>query len=1113
MKRSSISITRRPLLVANMSQFGLNLRNRLLLENLPSSTTMSSLKEAIGDIRCKSVELEPGCMLHFTNHASASVAAKILEDKYDCSGIIHYSNLPSLKFDNLGPDAEAATIKSYLEKNNFDPMHTYDIGGPRLQVIQESADAAVKTASTLSTSSSSPARITHLKQNQYIVEVDNHKNDNIDNDIGNSTIISGNNNSVLVRIHSVEDGTMFKSLGAKFDKVLKQFVEATPEAKSARWVRVSRPCLLVRVRGGKERRDDVNVSENFKKALEANGATQVILEKKAPHTAAGLLFAYFPTHSDAMKAAKNLYADGSLGSHRIRVIEKPQHAVLLKNCPDVDSVNIRQLFTNFGYSTDTQPTRVMYMPEALATLDMEGQEGRSSSSYSNSNSNSNNNNNSSSDNNEELIRSGTAGVVVYDNAKDAATMLQKAQISMRGEASSEMTALDHLHGDIALEIVLHDVDETLDTAALGARLKEMLVAEEYGVSSTTTEVDSNRSAVFTFPTLQQAKDAENFVLNDFSDDGIYASGTTCKGNPKVVPFPTASLEVTNLDVDVSLDEVLAAVKDGDDGGNTLVSSERSGIIRFARRKFVQPGMLELKQVELHGEKLKVKPYNPDANGNSPPTEHTYDKDTADEAFDRFALGQLLTDFLDVDPATRYSVARNAFGRALTDARAMNDLKFLLADNAPANIQIEANKYFKKDVLSEEDMDALFMLFIQRDDMQKFSHDFKELTTLFGEPDTNDAFNWSQFKIETPTDTERLIRQWDREQDALPPGERKSHDGNPDIFDAVLRHQSRYLTEADVAKQQDQDRKDIYAADLKRMKEARGNISESEKLEGNNSMSSTSNGETAGNEELLGDIAVDVTMDEIKMNADSDENLEEINFVSETNEEGDLVVTPKKLDGTVGQSFTIPKFDRWHVDELLNLEVEKDPDDPNTAFAHMDEEKIGKELTEKDTHAWSGIVINADSVQKTTRGGRVNSARVLVAIGNLKGTGGFGIGKSKTMVDALQLAYRDAFRNLVHVDLYNNAGLAHDLYGKHNSCKVYIRATPASRHMVGSDLACGILQRFGISSASVKIVGRRDPYAQVYAIMNALSMHQNIDETARSRGMKYATLAWIMKNGV
>ena len=57
----------------------------------------------------------------------------------------------------------------------------------------------------------------------------------------------------------------------------------------------------------------------------------------------------------------------------------------------------------------------------------------------------------------------------------------------------------------------------------------------------------------------------------------------------------------------------------------------------------------------------------------------------------------LTDFLDVDPATRYSVARNAFGRALTDARAMNDLKYLLADNAPANIQMEANKYFKKEV--------------------------------------------------------------------------------------------------------------------------------------------------------------------------------------------------------------------------------------------------------------------------------------------------------------------------------------------------------------------------------------------------------------------------------
>jgi len=49
------------------------------------------------------------------------------------------------------------------------------------------------------------------------------------------------------------------------------------------------------------------------------------------------------------------------------------------------------------------------------------------------------------------------------------------------------------------------------------------------------------------------------------------------------------------------------------------------------------------------------------------------------------------------------------------------------------------------------------------------------------------------------------------------------------------------------------------------------------------------------------------------------------------------------------------------------------------------------LTDSDTHIWSGVVLNSDMVQKTMAGGRVFSYRALVMIGNLKGTGGFGVG--------------------------------------------------------------------------------------------------------------------------
>ncbi len=97
-------------------------------------------------------------------------------------------------------------------------------------------------------------------------------------------------------------------------------------------------------------------------------------------------------------------------------------------------------------------------------------------------------------------------------------------------------------------------------------------------------------------------------------------------------------------------------------------------------------------------------------------------------------------------------------------------------------------------------------------------------------------------------------------------------------------------------------------------------------------------------------------------------------------------------------------------------------------------------------------------------------------------------------------------NLLHIDLYNNFGIAHDLYGKHNSCRAYIRATPSQREMVAGNFAREVLVRFGISSASVKLVGRRNPYAMVNAIFNALQKHQNIDEYARYRGLRYLSLS-------
>ena len=165
------------------------------------------------------------------------------------------------------------------------------------------------------------------------------------------------------------------------------------------------------------------------------------------------------------------------------------------------------------------------------------------------------------------------------------------------------------------------------------------------------------------------------------------------------------------------------------------------------------------------------------------------------------------------------------------------------------------------------------------------------------------------------------------------------------------------------------------------------------------------------------------------------------------------------------------------------------------------------------HIWYPIILDNDTVQKTMPGNRMVSHRALVMVGNLKGSGGFGIGKASTPAEALTLAFRNSLRRLVHIDLYDNFGFAHDLYGRHNACHVYIRATPGSREMVGGGVAMEVLNRMGVSSASVKIIGNRNPYSVINALFKAIKKHENLDETARDRGKRYLSLKWAHEQDI
>ena len=158
-----------------------------------------------------------------------------------------------------------------------------------------------------------------------------------------------------------------------------------------------------------------------------------------------------------------------------------------------------------------------------------------------------------------------------------------------------------------------------------------------------------------------------------------------------------------------------------------------------------------------------------------------------------------------------------------------------------------------------------------------------------------------------------------------------------------------------------------------------------------------------------------------------------------------------------------------------------------------------------------MLIRTDRVSKMWRGGRVVSFRSLVVGGNLRGCGGFGLGKAFEPEDAVEIACRMAKRNIFFVDRYRGRTITRDLVGRQNSCKVILR--PTTNGLRGNPLCCEILKLMGITNVVAKAHGSRNHYNVVRATYKALLTHESLDEIAMKRGLRLINLQRKKRLGI
>ncbi len=150
------------------------------------------------------------------------------------------------------------------------------------------------------------------------------------------------------------------------------------------------------------------------------------------------------------------------------------------------------------------------------------------------------------------------------------------------------------------------------------------------------------------------------------------------------------------------------------------------------------------------------------------------------------------------------------------------------------------------------------------------------------------------------------------------------------------------------------------------------------------------------------------------------------------------------------------------------------------------------------------VVDIARVAKVVQGGRRFSFRVTVVVGDNKGRVGIGIGKSRTVPDAIRKATERARKQLKGVILAGTT-IPHEITSKFGGAKVLLKpASPGTGVIAGGGVRA-VLEAAGVRDILTKSQGSANTLNVIYATLQALGDLKDPRQVARERGRNVNTV--------
>jgi len=152
----------------------------------------------------------------------------------------------------------------------------------------------------------------------------------------------------------------------------------------------------------------------------------------------------------------------------------------------------------------------------------------------------------------------------------------------------------------------------------------------------------------------------------------------------------------------------------------------------------------------------------------------------------------------------------------------------------------------------------------------------------------------------------------------------------------------------------------------------------------------------------------------------------------------------------------------------------------------------------DTLSLKERVVKTNKVQKTHKGGRTMSWNALIVVGDGEGHVGIGLGKARSVPDAIRKGVEDAKKNIIKVPLVGNT-IPHEALGRAGASLVLLKPAAPGTGVVAGGSVRAILEIAGVKDVLGKSLGSPNAINSARATMDCLRQLKQAEEVAKLRG--------------